>query len=96
MGLVQQHVTLGALKSKHNSISGSSLPHLEAGRVPGEVRADPEDELILDQASAPRTGAAPVTCKQGNMRDGRDLYGIEKLALLKNLAILPGQEYLKD
>ena len=68
MGLVQEHVTLGALKCKHNSISGSSLSltaHLEAGRVPGEVRADPEDELILDEAAAPRTGTAPVTCKQG-------------------------------
>ena len=38
--------------------------HLEAGRVPGEVRADSEDKLILDEASAASTGAAPVPCKQ--------------------------------
>ena len=32
-----------------HSITGSAeRPHLEAGRVPGEVRADSEDELVLD------------------------------------------------
>ena len=31
--------------------------------MPGEVRADSEDELVLDEASAAGTGAAPVPCK---------------------------------
>ena len=35
--------------------------HLEAGRVPGEVGRDSEDELVLDETSTADTGTAPIT-----------------------------------
>ena len=34
--------------------------YLEAGGVPGQVRADPQNELVLDEAPAPNTGRTPV------------------------------------
>ena len=30
--------------------------------MPGEVRGDPEDELVLDEATTPNTRRAPVPC----------------------------------
>merc|ERR1711981_739718 len=48
VGLVQQHLTLAALK---------------AGSMPGEVWRDPENELVLDEASTAYTGTAPITMR---------------------------------
>ena len=38
-----------------------TIAYPETGGVPGEVRADPEDELVLDESPAARTCTAPLT-----------------------------------
>ena len=53
--------------------------------MPGEVGADSEDELVLDEASAAGTGAAPVPCKH-KISGGK--WQVQELALVSDWNII--------